>query len=94
MTALQSAAIDGRAARWDEAWAADHPLALICIKGTRSFEARAAQSWRLKGPLTAMSGILIFGWSSAVLFKVLRTTIEHLASIVAPGEPFSSANQG
>jgi hypothetical protein len=41
-----------------------------------------------------MSGILIFGWSSAVLFKVLRTTIEHLASIVAPGDPFSSANQG
>jgi len=52
------------------------------------------QSWRLKGPMTAMNGILMFGWSTAVLFEVLRKTIGHLASIAAPGEPFSSANQG
>ena len=52
------------------------------------------KEWRLIGPMAAMNGILMFGWSTAVLFEVLRKTIGHLASIAAPGEPFSSANQG
>jgi hypothetical protein len=52
------------------------------------------ESWRLKGPMTAMNGILMFGWSTAVLFEVLRKTFEHLASIAAPGEPFSAADRG
>jgi hypothetical protein len=30
------------------------------------------QEWRLTGPMTAMNGILTFGWSTAVLFEVLR----------------------
>jgi hypothetical protein len=30
------------------------------------------QSWRLLGPMTAMNGVLLFGWSTAVLFEVLR----------------------
>jgi hypothetical protein len=50
------------------------------------------QSWRLIGPMTAMNGILMFGWSTAVLFEVLRKTLEHLASIGATG--FSSADPG
>jgi hypothetical protein len=29
-------------------------------------------SWRLLGPLTAMNGMLLFGWSTAVIFEVLR----------------------
>src|SRR3974390_2673911 len=29
--------------------------------------------WRLLGPMTAMSGVLLFGWSTAVMFEVLRT---------------------
>ncbi|UWU81024.1 potassium channel family protein [Bradyrhizobium huanghuaihaiense] len=37
--------------------------------------------WRLIGPLTAMNGILLFGWSAAILFEVLRKTIEHLEAI-------------
>jgi hypothetical protein len=41
--------------------------------------------WRLTGPMTAMNGILLFGWSTAVLFEVLRKTLEHLAAIGAPG---------
>lgn len=41
--------------------------------------------WRLLGPMTAMNGILLFGWSTAVLFEVLRKTLEHLAAIDAPG---------
>jgi hypothetical protein len=28
--------------------------------------------WRLLGPMTAMNGVLLFGWSTAVLFEVLR----------------------
>jgi hypothetical protein len=51
-------------------------------------------SWRLTGPITAMNGILMFGWSTAVLFEVLRKTYEHLAAIAAPGEFFSSADPG
>ena len=46
--------------------------------------------WRLIGPMTAMNGILMFGWSTAMLFEVLRKTVEHLSSIVSSGVPFSS----
>ena len=42
------------------------------------------QGWRLTGPMTAMNGILLFGWSTAVLFEVLRKTLDHLASIGTP----------
>jgi Ion channel len=30
---------------------------------------------RLFGPMTAMNGVLLFGWSTAVMFEVLRTTL-------------------
>jgi Ion channel len=30
--------------------------------------------WNLLGPMTAMSGVLLFGWSTAVIFEVLRMT--------------------
>lgn len=43
------------------------------------------QGWRLTGPMTAMNGILMFGWSTAVLFEVLRKTLEHLSAIAASG---------
>jgi hypothetical protein len=33
--------------------------------------------WRLLGPLTAMNGILMFGWSTAVIFEVMRRTMRH-----------------
>jgi hypothetical protein len=42
-------------------------------------------SWRLTGPMTAMNGILLFGWSTAVLFEVLRKALDHLAAIGAAG---------
>jgi polyferredoxin len=29
--------------------------------------------WRLLGPMAAMNGVLLFGWSSAVIYDVLRT---------------------
>jgi hypothetical protein len=28
--------------------------------------------WHLLGPMAAMNGILLFGWSTAVIFEVLR----------------------
>ena len=31
--------------------------------------------WRLFGPMTAMNGVLLFGWSTAVIFEVLSLTL-------------------
>jgi hypothetical protein len=33
------------------------------------------ERWRLLGPMTAMNGVLLFGWSTAVIFEVLRKTM-------------------
>ena len=30
------------------------------------------KQWQLIGPITAMNGVLLFGWSTAVIFEVLR----------------------
>jgi len=38
------------------------------------------ERWRLLGPITAMNGVLMFGWSTAVIFEVLRKTMERGAS--------------
>lgn len=46
------------------------------------------REWRLIGPLTAMNGVLLFGWSAAILFEVLRKTLDHVGLIkddVIPG---------
>jgi hypothetical protein len=32
--------------------------------------------WQLLGPITAMNGVLMFGWSTAVIFEVLRRSLE------------------
>ena len=50
------------------------------------------QVWRLIGPMTAMNGILMFGWSTALLFEVLRKTLEYFASMGTPG--FSYSDRG
>ena len=52
------------------------------------------KAWQLLGPMAAMNGILMFGWSTAVLFEVLLKTIEHLGSIAAAGTLFSTEDQG
>ena len=36
--------------------------------------------WRLMGPMTAMNGVLLFGWSTAVIFEILRRTLAHEGS--------------
>jgi len=33
------------------------------------------ERWRLLGPMTAMNGVLLFGWSTAVIFEVLRKAL-------------------
>ena len=41
--------------------------------------------WHLLGPMASMNGILLFGWSTAVIFEVLRKTIsEHALLASAP----------
>jgi len=42
--------------------------------------------WQLLGPMTAMNGVLLFGWSTAVLFEVLRKAIARSFG----DSPFSS----
>lgn len=34
--------------------------------------------WRLIGPTTAMCGVLMFGWSTAVIFDILRRALATL----------------
>jgi hypothetical protein len=45
------------------------------------------ERWRLIGPITAMNGVLMFGWSTAVIFEVLRTAVR-----AARGEPDLPSN--
>jgi Ion channel len=39
-----------------------------------------AARWQLLGPITAMNGVLLFGWSTAVIFEVLRKTMARSAT--------------
>jgi len=43
--------------------------------------------WQLLGPITAMNGVLMFGWSTAVIFEVLRRTIARSAIATADACP-------
>jgi hypothetical protein len=52
------------------------------------------KAWQLLGPMAAMNGILMFGWSTAVLFEVLLKTIEQFGAIVAPDTMFSAGDRG
>jgi hypothetical protein len=36
------------------------------------------EEWELLGPLTAMNGVILFGWSTAVIFTVLQKTMAGL----------------
>jgi len=41
--------------------------------------------WRLIGPTTAMCGVLMFGWSTAVIFEVLRRALSAVSALPPPG---------
>lgn len=43
-----------------------------------------AKEWQLLGPITAMNGVLMFGWSTAVIFEVLRRSLEFDVSQSRP----------
>jgi hypothetical protein len=45
------------------------------------------EHWQLLGPMTAMNGVLLFGWSTAVIFQVLRKTMMDLRSEEGQREP-------
>ena len=42
------------------------------------------ERWQLLGPMTAMNGVLMFGWSTAVIFEVLRRTMARSATLASP----------
>ncbi len=44
------------------------------------------ERWQLLGPMTAMNGVLLFGWSTAVIFEVLRKTMEQNATMMSTRE--------
>ena len=44
---------------------------------------KPVKEWRLLGPITAMNGALMFGWSTAVLFEVLFKAMELAAIVVS-----------
>ena len=39
------------------------------------------ERWRLLGPITAMNGALLFGWSTAIIFEVLRRALARMGNI-------------
>jgi hypothetical protein len=39
------------------------------------------ERWQLLGPMTAMNGVLLFGWSTAVIFEVLRSSAGVLSDL-------------
>ena len=43
------------------------------------------ERWRLLGPMTAMNGVLLFGWSTAVIFAVMRRTMLRDSAAAATG---------
>jgi hypothetical protein len=43
-----------------------------------------AATRRLLAPITAMNGVLLFGWSTAVIFEVLRKTILDQPPVAKP----------
>lgn len=42
------------------------------------------ERWRLIGPTTAMCGVLMFGWSTAVIFEVLRQVLSIVSTTPRP----------
>lgn len=44
------------------------------------------ERWHLLGPMTATNGVLLFGWSTAVIFEMLRRTLTTIRDEGRPGE--------
>jgi len=39
------------------------------------------ERWRLLGPITALNGVLLIGWSTAVIFEVLRRALVRVEGL-------------
>ena len=44
------------------------------------------ERWHLLGPMTAMNGVLLFGWSTAVIFEVMRRALVRMDEIAKESE--------
>ena len=44
------------------------------------------ERWQLLGPMTAMNGVLLFGWSTAVIFEVLRRAMTICFPVLSMGQ--------
>jgi hypothetical protein len=51
-----------------------------------------SERWRILGPLEAISGLLLFGLSTAVLFAIMNRLIQHRLG-VQPGQPCDPAGK-
>ena len=49
--------------------------------------------WRLLGPMSAMNGILLFGWSTAVIYDVLRS-VAHVIPMTFDRDSARQAARG
>ena len=53
------------------------------------------ERWQLLGPMTAMNGVLMFGWSTAVIFEVLRKAMAVETSATdSPSSPGDLPRRG
>jgi Ion channel len=50
------------------------------------------EHWRLLGPMAAMNGVLLFGWSTAVIFEVLRQAMRVQEKADKPRVPQESSS--
>jgi hypothetical protein len=51
------------------------------------------ERWRLLGPITAMNGVLLFGWSTAVIFEVLRRIDARRLKAIPYGQNIETARK-
>ena len=75
-------------------WAGYYDWIGLEVKNATSFEfafenytalgygdATPTEFWRLTGPITALNGLLLVGWSVAVIFEVMRMAEEQFARL-------------
>jgi Ion channel len=43
--------------------------------------------WHLLGPMTALNGVMLIGWSTALIFEVLRRSVRPVEKLQAPPAP-------
>jgi hypothetical protein len=54
-------------------------------------DVRPVDGWRLLGPMTALNGIMLIGWSTALIIELLRRTGHAASQKFGAGTPNSSS---